>query len=235
MQLSSLLVISLVVLVGFGAYTVMTASKAEGFEPEKNPDTDDNVDYFVTVANVMKKLEGGEPSAAEVRRTVSDMRRKKVSLDQAEKFVKTRGGRIAAPQAKKKQPAPKQDEEEQEQEQESDEEEEDEQDASKTKKYFTKKKASAEREGERDPPRARPKPKALPQATMHPNPDSSREPFENNIAPAMADRLVRELTAFADRLDDLVEEIRRGSRMPAPEQQHQPAPAMEPFSCVSAW
>lgn len=65
----------------------MRADKKEGFT------TEEDIDYFVAVSNSMKRITGDEPSGSQVREYVSEMKKKKIKLNDIDVFIKSKGGR----------------------------------------------------------------------------------------------------------------------------------------------
>ena len=102
MGLRNLVLIALVALAGVGLVSMWNAAAGaasrsgatrEGF---KEDTTDDDIDFFVAVSGAMKRQNGSEPTASEVRRTVAEMRKKRVAVKDVDTFVRTRGGRVAS-------------------------------------------------------------------------------------------------------------------------------------------
>lgn len=101
MGLRNLVLVALLALAGVGLASVWNASAGaasrssstrEGFRENT---TDDDIDLFVAVSGAMKRHRGSEPTASEVRRTMGEMRKKRVGVKDVERFVRSRGGRVA--------------------------------------------------------------------------------------------------------------------------------------------
>ena len=97
MGIGNFSLIALLVLAGVGVWSVMSSGakkhSKEGFEA--NPTEDAEIDFYVAVSSAIHKHRGVDPSTSEVRRTVAEMKKKKLGIKDVELFVRTRGGRIA--------------------------------------------------------------------------------------------------------------------------------------------
>ena len=191
MGLRNLVLIALVALAGVGLASMWNAaagaasrsgSTAEGF---KEDTTDEDIDFFVAVSGAMKRNSGAEPTASEVRRTVAEMRKKRVSIKDVDTFVRTRGGRVAI---EKPSPDPA------------------EGDGGGAPPDIKKADASP------DPSKGDGEKSGKVAARKAKKSESERRPPA--LSASVADRLTKELNEIADRVDDLVEEIAKYSQQP---------------------
>ena len=187
MGIVNLAIIALVVLAGVGVFSIWSSGTGkpgkEGFEATPTDDAD--IDYFVAVSSAINKHRGVDPSTSEVRRTVAEMKKKKVALKDVDHFVRTRGGRIAV-----KEPL---DEDSVKQAAGAGADEED-----KNKNKDAAKETAAE-------------PAPAQKVAARKSKKTEKVPA---MSASVADRLTKELNALADRIDDLVDEIAKYSNQP---------------------
>jgi uncharacterized protein YdcH (DUF465 family) len=213
MGIANLAIIALVVLAGVGVFSIWGSGTGggsgtrkpgkEGFEA--TPAEDADIDYFVAVSSAINKHRGVDPSTSEVRRTVAEMKKKKVGLKDADHFVRSRGGRIAI-----KEPL---DEESVKQEGADD--------ADEGKAKPPKAKDAAKEPAAPDP---------TPKIAARKSKKGEKVPA---MSASVADRLTKELNALADRIDDLVDEIAKYSNQPM--DQPIQASVSEGFANFSSW
>jgi hypothetical protein len=214
MGIGNLAIIALVVLAGVGVFSIwssgagIAANKSNREAFEAAPTDDSDIDYFVAVSSAINKHRGVDPSTSEVRRTVAEMRKKKVGLKDVDHFVRSRGGRIAV-----KEPL----------------------DDDSVKAKPDDKDAGPASEGGAAAA-AEPVP-ASASTSASTGKVAARKSKKSEKVPAMsasvADRLTKELNSIADRIDDLVDEIAKYSNQPMDNPIQ--ASVSEGFANFSSW
>lgn len=203
-----LTLIMILILTGIGlvsAWNFMSSKPSTTKEAFTEPSTDEDIDYFVAVANALKKVNKSESSAKEVRRIVADMRSKQVKIKDAEHFVRTNGGRTPIKESMESDSNAK------------------EQSSNKYEDENTVKSADAK------------KPKQSTNVEPEKQKENFEVKQESTtIGASVADKLTRELNDIADRIDEIVEEISKmksGSVNPTPPQ----IPTTEGFTNFPSW